>query len=124
MDGTYPDLNKYVWELQRWQKPGDITNVPRYEFGSTNNSNAFSTRFLFKGDYIRLRNLTLGYNLSNALTSRLGISGLRFYVRGTNLWTKTYDKNLTVDPEQGVNSLSNLNIFYTKSLTAGLNLSF
>lgn len=124
IDGAYPDLNKYAVNLQRWQKPGDITNVPKYVFGSGNNSNAFSTRFLYKGDFIRLRNLTVGYNLPQALISKLKISALRIYVRGTNLWTKTYDKNLTVDPEQGVNSTSNLNIFYTKSLTAGLNVNF
>jgi TonB-linked SusC/RagA family outer membrane protein len=124
IDGAFPDLNKYAINLQRWQKPGDVTNVPKYEFGSTNNSNAFSTRFLNKGDFIRLRNVTVGYNLSNALVSKIGIAGLRVYVRGTNLWTKTYDKNLTIDPEQGVNSSSNLNVFYTKSLTAGVNLTF
>ncbi|HMG66062.1 MAG TPA: TonB-dependent receptor [Chitinophagaceae bacterium] len=124
IDGTYPDLNKYAINLQRWQKPGDITNVPRYEFGSTNNSNAFSSRFLYKGDFIRLRNLTVGYNLSTSVTNRIGIGGLRFYVMGTNLWTKTYDKNLTIDPEQGTASASNLNVFYTKSITFGLNLTF
>lgn len=124
IDGLYPDLNKYAINLQRWQKPGDVTDVPRYEFGSTNNSNAFSTRFLYKGDFIKLRNLTVGYNLNNKLVSKLGIAGLRVYVRGTNLWTKTYDKNLTIDPEQGVNSFSDLNVFYTKSMTAGVNLTF
>lgn len=124
IDGLYPDLNKYAINLQRWQKPGDVTDVPRYEFGSTNNSNAFSTRFLNKGDFIKLRNLTVGYNLNNKLTGKLGIGGLRVYVRGTNLWTKTYDKNLTIDPEQGVNSFSDLNVFYTKSMTAGVNLTF
>ncbi|MFL5789693.1 MAG: SusC/RagA family TonB-linked outer membrane protein, partial [Flavisolibacter sp.] len=124
IDGAFPDLNKYALELQRWQKPGDITNVPRYEFGSTNNSNAFSSRFLNKGDFIKLRNLTIGYNLANSVTRKLHINSLRVYVRGTNLWTKTYDKNLTVDPEQGLASQSNLNIFYTKSMTAGINLSF
>ncbi len=124
IDGQYADLNRYAINLKRWQKPGDITNVPRYVFGSDNNSNAFSTRFLYKGDFIRLRNLTVGYNLSSSVVNKLGISGLRLYVRGTNLWTKTYDPNLTIDPEQGINSFSNLNIFYTKSLTAGLNLTF
>ncbi len=124
IDGAYPDLNKYAINLQRWQKPGDITDVPRYEFGSTNNSNAFSTRFLYKGDFIRLRNLTIAYNLSSEIVNKLKISGLRFYVMGTNLWTKTYDKNLTIDPEQGTTSNSNLNVFYTKSITAGINLTF
>ena len=124
IDGAFPDLNKYAINLQRWQKPGDVTNVPRYEFGSTNNSNAFSTRFLYKGDFIRLRNVTLGYNVNLAALKRIGINTLRVYVRGTNLWTKTYDKNLTVDPEQGLASTSNLNVFYTKSLTAGINVGF
>jgi TonB-linked SusC/RagA family outer membrane protein len=124
IDGAFPDLNKYALELQRWQKPGDITNVPRYEFGSTNNSNAFSSRFLYKGDFIRLRNVTVGYNVTLAQLKRIGINSLRIYLRGTNLWTKTYDKNLTVDPEQGLNSQSNLNVFYTKSLTAGINVGF
>ncbi|MGH2564863.1 MAG: SusC/RagA family TonB-linked outer membrane protein, partial [Ginsengibacter sp.] len=89
IDGAYPDLNKYAINLQRWQKPGDITNVPKYVFGSGNNSNAFSTRFLYKGDFIRLRNLTVGYNLPASLISKLKISSLRIYVRGTNLWTRT-----------------------------------
>ena len=57
-------------------------------------------------------------------TNKIGIGGLRFYVMGTNLWTKTYDKNLTIDPEQGTASASNLNVFYTKSITFGLNLTF
>ena len=122
IDGAYPDLNKYAINLQRWQKPGDKTNVPRYEYGSSNNSNAFSSRFLYKGDFIRLRNVTLGYNLNDRLLKRIGITSLRVYVRGTNLWTKTYDNNLTIDPEQGISSSSNLNVFYTKSLTAGINL--
>jgi hypothetical protein len=58
------------------------------------------------------------------MIKRAGINSLRVYVRGTNLWTKTYDKNLTIDPEQGLASASNLNIFYTKSLTAGINPGF
>ncbi|MGZ8561563.1 MAG: SusC/RagA family TonB-linked outer membrane protein, partial [Flavisolibacter sp.] len=124
IDGAFPDLNRVALNLERWQKPGDVTNVPRYVFGSTNNSNASSTRFLYKGDFIRLRHLTLGYNLPGTIGNRIGVSAARIYVRGTNLWTKTYDKNLTIDPEQGVNSTGNLNVFYTKSLTAGINITF
>ena len=81
-----------------------------------------------KGDYIRLRNITFGYNMDgkviNSLHLNKVINSLNLYVRGTNLWTKTYDKNLTIDPEAGVNSQSNLDIYYTKTLTFGLNLGF
>jgi TonB-linked SusC/RagA family outer membrane protein len=123
-DGVDPIEQKYAINLKRWQKPGDITNVPKYIYQSTNNSSSFSTRFLQKGDYIRMRNITIGYNMDAKLASRLHIGSLNFYVRGTNLFTKTYDNDLTIDPEQGVNSSSNLDVYYSKTITVGLNLGF
>jgi TonB-dependent starch-binding outer membrane protein SusC len=138
-DETNPTYGKYSLTLQRWQKPGDITNVPKLYYGATNSSataqnsssNATSTRFLYKGDYIRLRNLTIGYRLDKSVLSKLHLNSFYFYVRGTNLWTKTYDKNLTIDPEQGGSSstnanvgVNNLNLFYNRALTAGINIGF
>jgi hypothetical protein len=137
-DETNPTYGKYSLTLQRWQKPGDVANVPKLFYGATNSasaqnssSNATSTRFLYKGDYIRLRNLTIGYRLDKNVLSKLHLNSLYFYVRGTNLWTKTYDKNLTIDPEQGGSSninanigTNNLNLFYNKAITAGINIGF
>jgi TonB-linked SusC/RagA family outer membrane protein len=123
-DGVDPIEQKYAINLKRWQKPGDITDVPKYVYGSTNNSSSFSTRFLQKGDYIRMRNITIGYNMESKTVSKLHLTMVNFYVRGTNLFTKTYDKNLTVDPEQGVNSSSNLDVYYSKTVTVGLNIGF
>ena len=122
IDGVYPLSNKYAMNLQRWQQPGDITNVPRYEVQSANNSSDFSTRFLNKGDFIKLRNLTIGYNMGENLAKRIKMNSVRFYVRGTNLFTKTYDDNLTMDPEQGINGIADSNAFFLKSLTAGINI--
>jgi hypothetical protein len=122
VDGVDPLQGKYALNLRRWQKPGDITDVPKYVYGSTNNSSSFSTRFMQKGDFIRLRNITLGYTLSSSIASKLRVSSMNIYVRGTNLWTKTYDKNLTIDPEAGVNATSDLNVYYGKTITAGLNI--
>ena len=127
-DGVDGLEGKYASNLRRWQKPGDITDVPKYVNSSTNSSSSFSTRFMQKGDFIRLRNVTLGYNLDSKMLNTLHlhnvISSFNVYVRGTNLWTKTYDKNLTIDPEAGVNGSSNLDIYYTKTITVGLNLGF
>ena len=123
-DGVDVLEGKYASNLRRWQKPGDITDVPRYVYSSTNNSSSFSTRFLYKGDYVRLRNLTLGYSVQEKWLKRAGLTSANLYVRGTNLWTKTYDKHLTVDPEAGVNGSSNLDVYYTKTVTFGLNLGF
>jgi len=123
-DEVNPSYGKYAVNLSRWQKAGDITNVPKLVYGSANFSNSASTRFLYKGDFIRLRNITVSYDAPSNLLKKLNLSSLRFYVRGTNLWTKTYDPNLTVDPEQGVASQSNLNILYNKAVTAGLTIGF
>src|SRR5690606_33121944 len=53
--------------LDRWQKPGDITDVPKVSLSGerdvNNNYTNVSTRFLFDGDYLRLRQITFGYNL-------------------------------------------------------------
>jgi hypothetical protein len=123
-DENQPSWGKYALTLNRWQKPGDITNVPKLVYGSTNGSTSASTRWLYKGDYIRLRNITISYTAPSFLVKQLHLSSLRFYIRGTNIWTKTYDKNLTIDPEQNINSQSGLNIIFNKSITGGLSLGF
>ncbi len=124
MDGSYPLANKYAKNLDRWQKEGDITDVPKYVYNQPNNSSSLSTRFLYKGDFMRLRNLSLGYDLKSQWIEKVGLSRANVYVRGTNLLTKTYDENLTVDPEAGVNSSANADIPASKSVTVGLNVNF
>ncbi|MBE7174287.1 MAG: TonB-dependent receptor [Williamsia sp.] len=124
-DEVSPAYGKYAINLTRWQKPGDITTVPKLVYNSSNNSASTSTRFLYRGDYIRLRNVSLGYTLPASLIKSLRLSNLNVYVRGTNLWTHRYDKNIPFDPEQGINSNTTaLNVFYNKSVTAGINLGF
>jgi hypothetical protein len=110
--------------MERWQKAGDVTDVPAYVYNLQNSSSSFSTRFLYKGDFIRLRNVTLGYNLPRNVLTKLGLGNASFYVRGFNLFTKTFDDRLTVDPETGITSVSNLNIPLSKTVTAGLTLEF
>jgi hypothetical protein len=58
----------------------------------------------FDGSYVKLRNLTLGYNVDSELASRVGMKNLRLYLQGQNLWfTSEYD---TFDPEIGEGTLS------------------
>jgi hypothetical protein len=86
--GETININQVEEALQRWQKPGDITHIPRYEEGNTYN-NYFSSRFVEDGSYMRLKNLTIGYNLRNNWISRFKVSNARIYASGTNLWTLT-----------------------------------
>jgi len=121
-DEVNSSYGKYSYNLNRWQKAGDITDVPKLVYNSTNKSNAASTRFLYKGDYIRLRNVSFGYNFNKSVLSKLNLSSLNLYVRGTNLFTHIYDKKLPFDPEQNINSQSNFNFFINKSVTFGINV--
>jgi hypothetical protein len=123
-DGAFPNLNKNQKELRRWTKAGDITDIPKYVYGNANNSNGVSTRYFYKGDFIRLRSIMVAYDLPAALLKKWNMTGVTFYVRGNNIWTKTFDPQLTFDPEQPINGLSNNQFFIPKSYTVGVNLSF
>jgi TonB-dependent starch-binding outer membrane protein SusC len=122
--GANGTFNKVKRELDAWKKPGDVTDVPKYVYNGNKLANSFSTFYLAKGDYIRLRNVQLGYQLPKPLTTRLHLSNAFFYVRGTNLWTWVKDKNVPFDPEQGVSSETNLEVFIPKTITAGINIGF
>lgn len=121
-DGAFFGLNHNRKQLQRWQKPGDVTDVPIFIAGNGNSSNEVSTRYLYKGDFMRLRAVTLGFEIPTSITEKLRVSKINIYFRGTNLWTKTFDDNLTMDPEQPVDGLSDLQFFIPRTFTAGINI--
>jgi len=116
--------NKVVRVLDRWQSPGDITDIPQYREGGNQNYQSASTVWLAKGDFIRLRDVQLGYTIPQSITSKARLSSTFVYVRGTNLFTWVKDKNLAFDPEQGTTSTSNLNVFIPKTVTAGISIGF
>ncbi len=95
--------NNEVGVLDAWKKFGDDARIPRPVFGdNVSNGSALPMDFnLFKGDFIKLKNLTLGYNLPSDVTKRLRISSARFYVSGTNLFIFT--KYPGPDPEVSSN---------------------
>ncbi|MCC5931141.1 MAG: TonB-dependent receptor [Cyclobacteriaceae bacterium] len=114
--------------LLRWRNPGDITSVPRYEFENTFN-NRFSSRFVEDASYLRIKNLSLAYNVPSKWVEKYRLEGVRLFVSGTNLWTLTNYSG--ADPE--VNSLDGSTVsqgldFYTlpqvRTLMAGINLRF
>ena len=62
--------------------------------------------------------------LDKGLLTKLHLAAVNIYLRGTNLFTKTYDPRLLSDPEQGVLGQSNQSVLPSKSVTVGLNLTF
>ncbi len=81
--------NNYHKDIaDRWQFPGDITEVPRLGDGLDQNSTSTSTRFLTSTDYLALNNALVGYTLSGEVLGG-AIDNLNIFVSGDNLFVKT-----------------------------------
>lgn len=95
-DGAYVDRNqmnlKDGWT--RWEKPGDIATHPQAIYGNNTNSNRGSSRLLEDGSYLKMKSLSIGYNLA---LPKWHISNVRIYFSGENLFTITGFSG--IDPE-------------------------
>jgi len=76
----------------RWQQPGDITNVPKLGNGSVTQDVGPSDRFLIKTDYIGLNSVNIGYNLGGKMLENTGIDNINLFVSGDNLFISTARK--------------------------------
>lgn len=127
--------NQTVDQLDRWQEPGDQTDVPEARL-FIDNGQAPSSRYLYDGSYLRLKTVTLGYSLPEAFLDRFGITRLRIYATGSNLLTLTdykwWDPEVNADylsDESGAfGNLSLGNEFYSapqaRRITGGIQFSF
>lgn len=110
--------------LNRWQKPGDITDVPKINYTTNDNSHMASTRFLYDGTFVRLRNVQVGYNLTSEYLGNIGINGVTVSVTGSNLFTWVKDKNLQFDPETEAAGYIRLTTPPVKTIMTSLTLNF
>ncbi len=78
--------NFHVDIRDRWQAPGDVTNIPRQDVRKQIQQNSLSTRFLTKSDYIALNNIRIGYSVPKSITSKIGLKKADVFVTGDNLW--------------------------------------
>ena len=116
-------------QLDRWQKPGDITQVPQLRLGLGNGIGA-SSRYVYDASYVRLKNITLGYNIPASLLKRAKLTSVRFYVTAVNLLTftkyKGWDPEVNTDYRAGNRNQGS--DFYSapqiKNMSIGLNLGF
>jgi TonB-linked SusC/RagA family outer membrane protein len=105
--GTQSNIGYLSDQLNRWQKPGDVTSIPRLTTNAASNNYGgvvqnLSDRYLEDGSFIRLRTITLGYTLPKTVVGAAHLNSLRVYVQAANLFTITPYSGL--DPE--VNSQS------------------
>lgn len=104
--GSTVDRNQYAYNLRRWTTPGQITDIPKPFYGGTVNnvsgisaSSQYATtdRFYEDASYIRLKNVSLSYDLPKSLLNAAKLRSVKFYVQGVNLLT--ISKYRGVDPE-------------------------
>lgn len=115
----------------RWQKSGDNAQIPRVVYNDNiSNGSAFPIDAnLFNGDFLRFRNIALGYSLNKKLIDKMRIGSLRVYLQAQNPFIIT--KYPGSDPEISVNGGSALTpgvdrntIGQTRTVTFGLNVGF
>ena len=125
--GAMVSTHSWIRSRNSWaagKKPGDIADIPKYVYGGAQNSNAESSRWYYKGDFVRLRDLTVSYLVPKTITDKIKLDNVRFYVRGSNLWTKAFDEDITFDPEQPITGVNDLQILIQRTISVGLTLGF
>ncbi|MBW6497853.1 MAG: TonB-dependent receptor [Bacteroidales bacterium] len=127
-EGMLDAKNQSRTVLNRWRAPGQETDIPRAVADNTDNS-ILSTRFVEDGSYLRVKSITLGYELPSSVIQKLNIKNLRFHVSAENLLTFTNYSGY--DPEVNAFGTSNIALGvdygtypHTRNLIFGVNVSF
>ncbi|MBN9295549.1 MAG: TonB-dependent receptor [Filimonas sp.] len=129
-DGSYADLmsgGKYgtalsTDALRRWQKPGDVTDVPRMDNARMSDFGGTSDRWLTNGSYLNINNVMLSYRIPRKWLSRITARDASIYVSGENLHLFSARKGMNVmETFSGTTSNS---YSYNRIMTVGLNLNF
>ena len=81
----------------RWTPENNNAKYPAIDVGNNPNNFINSTMWMKNGNYLRLRNLEIGYTIPKSLTTRVGVGNSRFFINGMNLYT--WDHIKIIDPE-------------------------
>ncbi|MRR23454.1 hypothetical protein EG830_10815 [bacterium] len=129
-ENRYANSDGYSWpnnyantQLDYWTTPGQIARNPKpVANNASSSSSSLSTRWLYDGSYLRVKNLTLSYTLPKAVVTRMKMQNLRVYASAVNLYT--FHKVDFWDPERGVDG-SGAGIYpMTKKIMGGIEVSF
>jgi TonB-linked SusC/RagA family outer membrane protein len=106
--------------LDRWTEENQNTDIPVMDHDQ--NANGLSSRFLFDGDYLKVKNVTIGYTMPTTILERFNVKQARIYASGANLLTLTSLKGL--DPSQSFSGINNNEYTPLRTITLGVNLKF
>ena len=127
-------MNMSVEVEDRWRQPGDITHYPRAiqvgtDFPETNNYRTqLGSQAVYNASYIRLKNVSLSYNLPNRLTQQVGLNNVRLYASAINLLTWTawpwYDPEVAFDTRDIYNNSTSASYPTERQVNAGIEIRF
>ena len=112
---------KHVDILNRWQNPGDITNVPRMDIGRTADFDATSDRWLTSASFLNVRTVTLGYTVPKVMANKVFMQGAELYVSAENFLIKSARKGMNV--QQNFSGISNNAFSLSKSIVLGISFT-
>ena len=121
-DGYYGDQNIWKGALNYWKQPGDMNVLPKPVYNNSSNSMQTSTRYLEDGSYLRIKDITLAYNLPSKWTKKALMSGVRIYASALNLYT-FHNMNYW-DPEHGTTGATVISYPMTRSMIVGVDITF
>ena len=122
-DGSYLNMNLAKSMANYWQQPGDTNCNPKPIANNATGSNrSASTRFLEDGSYVRIKDITLAYNLPKKWLKPLGMNNLKVFASGLNVYT-FHDVDFW-DPERGIEGIGYGIYPMCKSFMFGLDVSF
>jgi len=107
--------------LNRWQKPGDITNVPRLQNAIAGQDASGSSRWLYDASWLNIKNITLSYRIPNSAIRKAGISGIRVFGNVDN--AKLFTSHKGMDPQFAFDGVADATYTPFRTVSFGLNLS-
>lgn len=116
-------VSNYVYE-NRWQQPGDVTDVPKFVAGNASNANAISSRFLMNGSYLRMKSMVLGYSLPKQFLAPALIDNFRVYVSADNLFTVRAKDFIGFDPQARADGFQSWAYPVPTNIMFGINVGF
>ena len=106
-----------------WTPQNRNSEHPKPVWGENTASTEDSSRFLYKGDYLRLQTVKLSYKLKSEWLEKTYFKGLEFYALGDNLWTHNFDKNFKGDPDYSVGGQTAFGLPSLRTVSFGVNVN-
>lgn len=127
-DGAYASLMgagynnaKHIDIMNRWQKPGDITNVPRMDAGRTADFDAASDRWLIDASYLNIRTITLSYAIPSRAAKKVFLENAQVYASAENFVIVSRRKGMNV--QQNFDGVTSNAFSPAKSIVLGVSFS-